>query len=89
MSDEKKTGMSEEELLEIISRNQQAFSKETTHAFNIIRKDRHSSIEPYEWLGPSEEPRPSGHDCSCAGCHARFSVAKWDIARLGEDGPRP
>lgn len=65
--------MTEDELLEIIARNKEAYIKEAIVAFDIIRQNRHSSVEPYEWLGPGPGPtQPAGIDCQCAGCRARF-----------------
>lgn len=64
-----------------VPENKSMFENEMREAGRILQKDRHRSCFPYEWFGPSPEPRAAGSSCQCFGCEARFNTMTYDPFR--------
>lgn len=47
----------------------------------VLKQDRHRSVAPYEWFGPSPEPCPPGEECACSGCEVRFIIERKKAAQ--------
>ena len=43
--------------LRLRARNIAEFERETDQALSILRRNRYSTVPPYEWIGPDPEPK--------------------------------
>ena len=63
---------------EIFERNLEVYKREAERSFEILQRNRHRSVKPYEWFGPDPEAKKPEEGCDCSGCFARFDLETTD-----------